>query len=611
MKALRSLFFSLTLALTAAACGRADSTVDEPVVEENTQGATDWGCYSPKPGHPTIAEKDTFVSAIAVFAQEAERTYGAPAAALTAMACNESGFGWTRIGLEANNLFGWKWYSSASADGRDSWTLTCQPDWDPNKKYVVFADKRDSVLFVASKLASLSWYKPVTARYQQDVANGVEIRTAVNRWVAGIQQAGYNPYVSYIQKTESFLNNYRAPSATYSPDFNLYRYSPAGGGGGGDEVWISIDSPSSGATVSGEVAFKASVGGGTVTEVKFFSRATGAAEWYGLGSDTSAPYEKTWSTTHWLANGTYELMAEAWNGSTKKATGVIEVQVRNAELDPISIVSPTSGAQVSGSVSIATEVAESVDSVAFYSRRAGAADWYQLGTDASAPFSWQWQTDPWVANGAYELRAVALSGTEELGEDVVEVQVANVEPVTIESPSDGAQVSGAVTISAAADAADSVTFFSRPVGATDWYQLGTDSTAPFSWQWQTDPWVANGAYELRAVAYTGTEELGEDVVEVQVLNSLITIESPADGAQVAGAVTVEASAHESVESVTFFSRPAGAVDWYQLGTDATAPFSWQWQTDPWVANGAYELRAVAYTGAQAVGEDAITVSVGN
>ncbi|MGI5863652.1 MAG: Ig-like domain-containing protein [Myxococcales bacterium] len=610
MKALRSLFLTLTLAAAAAACGRADSTVDEPAVDENKQGATDWGCYSPKPGHPTVAEKDTFVSAIAVFAKDAERTYGPPAAALIAMACNESGFGWTRIGLEANNLYGWKWYSSSSADGRDSWTLTCQPAWDPNNKYVVFEDYRDSVLFVASKLATLSWYKPVTERYKQDVANGVEIRTAVNRWVAGIQQAGYNPYITYVQKTESFLNNYRAPSATYSPEFNLYRYSPAGSGGG--EVWISIDSPSNGATVSGDVAFKASVGGGTVTEVKFFSRAKDAAGWYGLGSDTSAPYEKTWSTSPWLTNGTYELMAEAWNGSTKRATGIIEVQVRNEEIDPISIVSPTSGAQVSGPVSIATEVAESVDSVTFYSRRAGAADWYQLGTDSSAPFSWQWQTDPWVPNGAYELRAVAFAGTAELGEDVVEVQVANVAPVTIDSPANGAQVAGAVTISASAhESADRVAFYSRAAGATDWYQLGIDSSAPFSWQWHTDPWVPNGTYELRAVAFAGTAELGEDVVEVQVLNALVTIDSPADGAQVAGTVTIAASAHESVDSVAFFSRAVGATNWYQLGIDSSGPFSWQWYTDPWVPNGTYELRAVAYTGAQAVGEDMVTVSVGN
>ena len=65
------------------------------------QSAENWGIYDPQPGHPTIDERDRFVTEIAPYAQEAEATYGVPAAAITAMACNESGFGWTRIALEA------------------------------------------------------------------------------------------------------------------------------------------------------------------------------------------------------------------------------------------------------------------------------------------------------------------------------------------------------------------------------------------------------------------------------------------------------------------------------------------------------------------------------
>ncbi|MGO8917418.1 MAG: glucosaminidase domain-containing protein, partial [Stellaceae bacterium] len=80
---------------------------------------TEWGCYDPKPGHPTQS------------AQDAERRGESPAAGLMAMAALESGFGWTRTALSANNLFGFKYTSAQAADGRGKWILACQPASDP------------------------------------------------------------------------------------------------------------------------------------------------------------------------------------------------------------------------------------------------------------------------------------------------------------------------------------------------------------------------------------------------------------------------------------------------------------------------------------------------
>ena len=70
--------------------------------------AQDWGCYDPKPGHPTAEEKAAFIAQVSELAVEAEQKHGVPAAALAAMAMEETGLGWTRITLEANNFFGWK-----------------------------------------------------------------------------------------------------------------------------------------------------------------------------------------------------------------------------------------------------------------------------------------------------------------------------------------------------------------------------------------------------------------------------------------------------------------------------------------------------------------------
>lgn len=289
---------------------------------EQEQNAGAWGVYDPQPGHPTVAERDSFVAEIGAYAREAEQRYGVPAAALTAMACNESGFGWTRIALYANNLFGWKWTSYENAGGRPAWVLEGQPDWDPNNKYVDFPDRRDAVLFIASKLAQNARYKPHTDRYVSDIDSGVPVATAANTWIRGIAFAGYNPYEHYPTTTIKFMNNYRSPSTTYSAQYNLYRLSPA------VAAWVSIDAPAASSTVSGDVELASSAAAGT-TAVKFASRLKGTTSWYELGEDAAAPFTRTWSTDPWVANGTYELRAEAWSGTTLRATGVITVTVGN------------------------------------------------------------------------------------------------------------------------------------------------------------------------------------------------------------------------------------------------------------------------------------------
>src|SRR6476620_9778456 len=82
-------------------------------------GAAVWGCHGTKPGHPTPEEREAFIREASELAIKAEKTYGVPASALAALAIAESGYGWTRVALNANNLFAWK-FVKAAADGRKS-----------------------------------------------------------------------------------------------------------------------------------------------------------------------------------------------------------------------------------------------------------------------------------------------------------------------------------------------------------------------------------------------------------------------------------------------------------------------------------------------------------
>jgi membrane-bound lytic murein transglycosylase B len=67
-----------------------------------------WPPGRPKPGHPTIEEKREFIRVVSEDARQAEEEIGVPAAALVAMAIHESGFGFSRLALNANNVLGYK-----------------------------------------------------------------------------------------------------------------------------------------------------------------------------------------------------------------------------------------------------------------------------------------------------------------------------------------------------------------------------------------------------------------------------------------------------------------------------------------------------------------------
>lgn len=300
-----------------------------------------WGCYDPQPGHPTASEQQSFLGAAAPAAQRAEAQFGVPAAAIAAMSAVESGFGFTRTALYARNYFGFKMPSSG-AGGRGAYTLECQPADDVGNVYIVFASLDDSLGYVANRLATLSRYAPATQRYQADRAAGVDVVTAVNRWVEGITYAGYNPnHQAYISAITGAIARFQLYSLSAS---RADQASPVGGNGGGGEppppappspppatnTWLAIDQPQENETVWGTVPIVVTTGGGAqpVTQVRFYS-VDSAGYAYLIATDTAAPFQIGWATEGWVPNGPYTLQIEAYVGETKVATGLRRVNVFN------------------------------------------------------------------------------------------------------------------------------------------------------------------------------------------------------------------------------------------------------------------------------------------
>jgi hypothetical protein len=179
---LRGVPLVLLLALIACSAGPNPPAAPAAPHASATAPAEAWGCYDLKPGHPTASEQEAFVDEVARLATSAEDRYGVPAAALVAMAIAESGYGWTRLALNTDNLFAWKHFPGSAAEGRQYWVLECQPD-EPGTRFVVFADRAEAVDFVARQLATSDNYRADTERYRRDrAAEAVQEPSSASAW---------------------------------------------------------------------------------------------------------------------------------------------------------------------------------------------------------------------------------------------------------------------------------------------------------------------------------------------------------------------------------------------------------------------------------------------
>ena len=163
----------------------------------------------------------------------------------------------------------------------------------------------------------------------------------------------------------------------------------------------------------------------------------------------------------------------------------------------VTITSPAAGEHVGRNVTISA-VASDAAGVAAVSFR---VDGVIISTDTKAPYSARWNTRG-VADGAYTLRAEARDKAGNTGTSAaVTVIVGTVSDttapaVTITSPANGAEVTGTVTVTAAASDTAGVTSVTFLV---DGIAIGTDTSVPYSASWNSGA-VAAGSHTLRAQA---------------------------------------------------------------------------------------------------------------
>jgi subtilisin family serine protease len=350
---------------------------------------------------------------------------------------------------------------------------------------------------------------------------------------------------------------------------------------------VALTAPIEGAVLAGLVGLTADAADNVgVERVDFYADRGTPAELL-IGSDATAPYAVDWNTML-AAQGARQLSARAFD----EAGNLTDSAVVNVTLDnppdttppTVAITAPEDGALVGGDVIITADASDdvAVAAVDFV------VDGITVGTDTTAPYEFVWDSSP-TSDGPHELLAIATdpfdnSTTSEL----VVVTTDNTGPaLTLDTPLPGTLLSGTAELAATASDTSGI---DRVDFLIDGVELGSDTTAPYSFSWNTAA-SPDGTHDVLAIA---VDALGNDVAvaaEVSSDNSgpTVAITSPAPGAAVSGIVNLTASASDTPAGV---AQVQFLVDGVALSTDTSAPYAATWDATA-ATPGAHGLTAIA------------------
>jgi methionine-rich copper-binding protein CopC len=289
--------------------------------------------------------------------------------------------------------------------------------------------------------------------------------------------------------------------------------------------------------------------------------------------------------------------------STDNAGNFESLQTTTVRIDTTlptgALTAPADGAHVNGNVAVsagASDAPSGVASVEFLVRPSGSVSFSSISTDTTAPYDASWDSTS-AAEGNAELKVVVVDNSGLAVTSAIRTVVVDNPPVpTLDDP--GANISGTVTLTASSQPDTTQVVFERsPAGAGTWTPIATDTTAPFSADFDTSA-VAEAIYDLRVIAtdgggFNGTSPL--QTARVDNTTPSVSVSDPASGAIVGGPnVHLGALATDlgsGVASVRFEQRPTGGGAFTAIGTDTTDPYEASWNTTG--LNGNFELRAVA------------------
>lgn len=288
---------------------------------------------------------------------------------------------------------------------------------------------------------------------------------------------------------------------------------------------VSIYSPSEGATISGTITISGTASdpdeGDSVEKVEV---KIDGGSWITASGTTS--WSCNWDTTT-VSNGQHTIYARSYDGEDPSNIVSRSVTVDNPIAPPnnpptVSISSPTTGAIVSGTVTI-TGTASDPDgdeTLAKVEVRIDSDSWKTVTGTTSWNYEWDTTT---VSNGEHTINARSYDGKDHSEEASITVTVNNPIPnklpvVSISHPSNGSTVSGTVTISGNASDSDGNETLVRVeirIDSGNW--KNTTGTISWSYGWNTKK-TSNGNHTIEVRAWDGINYSSIDSIVLNVQN---------------------------------------------------------------------------------------------
>ncbi len=198
---------------------------------------------------------------------------------------------------------------------------------------------------------------------------------------------------------------------------------------------VAWSAPASGSTVVGTTTLQATASDNVgVTQVEFY------LDNVRLGTDAASPYAFGWNSGAATA-GAHQLKAKAYDacGNVAATAQVPVTVVLDTGLPTVSITTPTAGANVRGTLTVAATAADAngVSKVEFR------VDGSLVASDTTVPYSFAWNTSA-LSAGSHSLVARAYDTSNNVGNSAaVSVVVDNRAPnLNVEVPAASAAVSG-------------------------------------------------------------------------------------------------------------------------------------------------------------------------
>ncbi|MBU7009646.1 MAG: hypothetical protein HXS46_03065 [Theionarchaea archaeon] len=176
----------------------------------------------------------------------------------------------------------------------------------------------------------------------------------------------------------------------------------------------------------------------------------------------------------------------------------------------VIITNPSEGQSVSGTITCTA--ISNCDSVKWY------IDGVFRAEDTSAPFEYIWDTEQYL-DGSHTVKAEGYIDGVYQCEDSVTVTAGIPPPpyITITYPHNNDTLSGTVTVTTDTSNIDEVRFY------VNGSLKHTDTTAPFTWDWDTTQYRNKGGYKLKVGGYSSGVFQDDDEIRVKIRNNSIAL----------------------------------------------------------------------------------------